>query len=275
MGPRPENKGKLVSVKEFRLNRKTIGAHSLVALWGPGPTGNAPGTWFDMAVRKNDGVMTNMVPATDWVVDPERGWVLEFLDLGESVQVPNFLTTGDYSITAWVKASSWVPGGINVAMAIIDNAIASGSGFRFYAMGDAGLWLKLTNGYLIFAAGAVGTVPLVADVWWHLAGTSHNTGALATCHVYQNGRLTGSNVTVDDYVQNGSNVAIGYRPIGSDSAISQFTGRMHDVRFYNRVLTGAQITHMYNATRYHPYADILLRPTRRYVHRHRGALEAD
>lgn len=262
-----------MSIKEFRLNRKTIGAHCLKGLWGPGPTGNDIATWFDMTERRNDGVLTGMDPATDWVVDPEQGWVLDFV-ADDSVQISNFLTTGDYSITAWVKASSWVPAG-GLAMAIIDNAIASGSGFRFYAMGDVGLWLKLTNGYLFFEAGAVGTVPLVAGEWLHLAGTSHNTGALATCHVYQNGRLTGSNATVLDYVQNGSNVAIGYRPTGSGSVISQFTGRMHDVRIYNRVLTGAQITHIYNATRYHPYADILLRPTRRYVHRHRGALEAD
>lgn len=266
-----------MSIKEFRLDRKSIGAHCLKGLWGPGPTGSAGKTWLDMSVRRNDGVLTNMDLVSDCVADPERGWVLDFVT-DQSVQVSNFMTTADYSsysIVAWVKANSWEPVGGFPGMAIVDNSIAIGLGFRFYAMGDVGRWLKLQNGALIVEAGAVGVTPLVTGEWLHLAGTSHTAGALATCHVYHNGRLDGSNETVDDYVQNGSNVAIGYRPTGSGVAITAFDGRMHDVRIYNRVLTHAQITHMYNATRYHPYADLLLRPTRRYVHRHRGALEAD
>lgn len=262
-----------MTVKEFRLDRKSIGAHCLKGLWGPGPTGSAGKTWLDMSVRRNDGVLTNMDLVTDCVADPERGWVLDFVT-DQSVQVPNFLTTGDYSITAWVKANSWVPEPLS-NKAIIDNSTALGSGFRFYGFGDVGKWLKLSNDYLVVSAGAVGTVPLVAGEWLHVAGTSHNTGATSTCKVYQNGRLTGTNLFVENYVQNGSNLGIGYRPTGGDSIITAFDGRMADVRIYNRALTGAQITHIYNATRYHPYADILLRPTRRYVHRHRGALQAD
>lgn len=260
-----------MSIKEFRLDRKSIGAHCLKGLWGPGPTGSAGKAWLDMSVRRNDGVLTNMDLVTDCVADPERGWVLDFAT-DQSVQVSNFMTTGDYSsysITAWVKAT-WLPGD---AMAIVDNSIALGSGFRFYRYAET--FLKLSNDFLFLSAGAVGVTVLPSGEWLHVAGTSHNTGATSFCAVYLNGRLDGWNATVENYVQNGSNLGIGYRPTGGTSSITAFNGRMHDVRIYNRALTGPQITHMYNATRYHPYADILLRPTRRYVHRHRGALEAD
>jgi len=48
----------------------------LVGAWHPplGPTGEK---WFDQSGYRNDGTLTNMDPATDWVMT-EKGWALDF-----------------------------------------------------------------------------------------------------------------------------------------------------------------------------------------------------
>lgn len=81
----------------------------LVGLWAPaiGPTGNA---LFDLSGRGNNGVLTNMDPATDWV-GGEKGWALDFVRT--STQSVNITTgpsvhvgTSDFSISMLVQPAS-------------------------------------------------------------------------------------------------------------------------------------------------------------------------
>lgn len=58
----------------------------LIGLWAPflGPTGEM---LFDWSGYQNDGTLTNMDPATDWV-GSSRGWALDFNGGSEWAQIP-------------------------------------------------------------------------------------------------------------------------------------------------------------------------------------------
>ncbi len=256
-----------MSIKQFRLDRKSAGAQALIGLWGPGSPSGA--TWFDRSGRGNHGTLTDMDPGTDWVVDSERDWALDFVT-NDSVQVSNFLATGDYSITAWVWADTFAAIAGN-ADALIDNSTAAGSGFRFWVLNSAGSRrLKLQNNYLFGSAGAIGTTEVPTGQWVFVAGTSRNTGATSTCKVYVNGIWEATNAAADDYVQNGSNIAFGYRPTGSVSSVTAHDGKLTAIRIYNRILSDGQINHVYRSTLVKPYADIALGRIRRFGRHHWG-----
>lgn len=78
----------------------------LVGLWAPflGPTGL---TLFDHSRRHNNGTLTNMDPASDWMVG-EMGYVLDVGSSGatEHISVPGTPAFTDISICFWVRPDS-------------------------------------------------------------------------------------------------------------------------------------------------------------------------
>jgi len=53
-----------------------------------GPLGVTGATAFDTSGRGNDGTLTNMDPASDWVMT-EKGWALDFDAVGDRIEIPS------------------------------------------------------------------------------------------------------------------------------------------------------------------------------------------
>jgi hypothetical protein len=92
-----------------------------------------------------------------------------------------------------------------------------------------------------------GTVPAANSVtvaqlnmWYHIVGTWDGT----TRTIYVNGVAEGTNNTAQSRANVGGNTAIG-RP-GSYTGGLYFPGVIDDVRIYNRALTAAEVTRLYN-----------------------------
>lgn len=87
----------------------------LRGLWVPalGPTGL---TLRDVSGRGNHGTLTNMAPATDWVVG-EKGWALNYDAVNDFVDCGNTFSVGinDWSVTAWIRQTGTTNYGAVVA----------------------------------------------------------------------------------------------------------------------------------------------------------------
>ncbi len=206
--------------------------------------------WFDVSGYDKHGTLTNMDPATDWVVsgNPRMpGYALDF-DVGpsEHVEVPNMIATGDYSITAWLLANSLNPTGGN-ATAICDNSVAGGSGFRFFVfhVGGGVHRLKLINDSAFASSGATGATQFPVGSWVFCVGTSHNTGVNALTNVFLNGEFDGTAGATADYVQNASSIGIGDHATASGSSIRAWDGLIGFVSIYNRALLPSEIQQLY------------------------------
>lgn len=78
----------------------------LVGLWIPqlGPSGSLLRDWSG---RGYHGTLTSMDVATDWVLDPEKGDVLDFDGVNDHVVIAGFdpHTYGQFTILAWYKST--------------------------------------------------------------------------------------------------------------------------------------------------------------------------
>ncbi|MEE9185242.1 MAG: LamG domain-containing protein [Acidimicrobiia bacterium] len=245
-----------MSIKEFRLDRKAAGAQALEGLWGPGPPGDL---LYDMAgVGKGNHATRAGTGARSQLSD--RGRVLLFNgvdDVWESERSLN-IGTEAFTITAWVWLDSTVPGA-NASFASQGDTAAGEWMFRVVGSNVAGAQLGAYGDTgILNAAAPIGTFHPVKDEWVHVALTREVVAA--DCHVYQNGALMWTDPAIVNL-----NTAKAFDIGGADDAAGRWwKGMIDDVRYYSRTLSLGEITHMYNATRYTPYADIALGRMRRY-----------
>lgn len=124
---------------------------------GLGPTGL---TLFDQSGFGNNGVLTNMEPATDWVMSPD-GYALDFNGGNDRVVAPTspvFFTTTQFTISAWVftRDSGFSP--------ILEVSPGAG-GERF------GLWVNEPNLYCVTDSQNSIKGGIVLDTWQHCVVT--------------------------------------------------------------------------------------------------------
>lgn len=145
--------------------------------------------------------------------------------------------TGSITVEAWVYATAW-PGDDAAIVSKRDISV----GWQLDTTIDNGpraIGFKATNSAGGFIA-RYGASTLAINTWYHIAGVYDATGA--TMHVYLNGALNdGTQLGIPNASQtNGSLEAqIGQRP--GYTGNFNFTGRIDDVRIYNRALTLAEI----------------------------------
>jgi hypothetical protein len=259
-----------MSIKEFRLDRKSAGANQLEGLWGP----LKGDLLYDMSA-KNGGKgnhATREGTEPGWAFDPHHGQVPYFDGVNDAFDAERSLSihTDAFTVTAWVWLDSTIATHSPVIMGQgvepgatewtfwVSNPLIATERLRFNAIG---IWAEAPNG----------SFPL--DEWVHVAAARFKVGGGgASLSIYQNGLLMHTDALADNNIGTAKVFRIG---AGEAAAQRRWKGMIDDVRYYSRCLSIAQITHIYRMTRYNPYADLLLRPTRRIVHRHRGALEAD
>jgi len=191
----------------------------------------------DSSGNGNDGTLTNMDPATDWVLG-QVGIALDFDGVDDYViksnpsGIPN--TNQPMTISLFVNPSS--RSGIQNFVVINDIVGVGGEATNAVQLG-----FDTTETFLAWKAGGATLVdsnftPSV-NTWYHLVYTYDGTT---------------STIYVDGVSKNTSTVALQPGSVASvwlgtyNGASELFQGIIDDVRIYNRVLTQSEITALYN-----------------------------
>jgi len=146
----------------------------------------------------------------------------------------DIIGTGADSISAWIYLNSY--GDFNLGN-IIDNGI-----FKFIVDGtDAGptnaIRLDSSGGFSTSANSIDGSI--LTGQWYHIVGTRDASGI---ANIYVDGVLSGSADQVSGTPAGGGNVIIG----NNTGQTRGFDGSISDVRIYDRALSTAEITELYN-----------------------------
>ncbi len=209
----------------------------LVGLWAPslGPTEKlrdwSPG-------KKNNGTLTNMDPATDWVVS-EMGWALDFNGATERVRREQAVVTG-YPFTLWALAKvtndtaghsaifvGWSEGTVNYASLALRGDVG-GDPVRAFVHQHGGI-----------AAVADTTIGYSANQWHTVAGTFTATEVAA----YIDGRGKGTDVTNIPTPALWNRTEIGN--LGDITPVLPLVGQVALAVVWDRVLTLSELQHLY------------------------------
>jgi len=201
----------------------------LVGAWCPslGVTG---GILRDVSGRNNHGTLTNMDPATDWVIDGGKG-ALDFDGVNDYINCgkPD-LSTGNYTCVAWIKVNP-VGGSIQIA----SNWTGGSSGCHF---------ASVVNGKLYGFAGIeiYNASDDLRDGKWHLVSV-RRVGNFGLFNV--DGKETfGSTIGSND--AGASPLNIGSR---ADAVSQTFSGQIAEVLLWNRALSPNEIRQLYQLGR--------------------------
>ena len=194
----------------------------------------------DSSGSGNDGILTGD-PA--WTTGQIGDYALDFDGVDDYVETPiiDIRPWAGITISAWVNWQSIV----NNEHTIISNHNPNDPGFKLQLEPDCGncveAWI-ITS--LDTSTGAEFTdLTLVDDTWYHVAMTYD----LATMKAYLNGQassITPTGTGMDD------SAVVALTNIGRNvyATGDYFDGLIDDVRVYNRALTQADITELYNYT---------------------------
>lgn len=227
------------------------------------PRPSRGGVWLDLC-RRNNGTLSNMDPATDWVVGPNRrpgGWgALDFDGTNDRVPMASSITAPtNLTVSAWWNTASitspdvrhlfadgnstgnvyWRPQCLNAQKPAYGYGSSSGNSRRWDA----------TNN-IVTATG----------VWWHIVWTQVGTD---TPVLYVNG--------VAQAVTLASSAGTNTRPTAQGAALGSlglftavpgffWTGFGDDIRLYDRVLSDAEVMELYRNSR--GYCTGLLNPVK-------------
>jgi len=194
----------------------------------------------DTSGNNNDGILTNMDPATDWV-NGKLGKALSFdgadsyVDCGNNA---NLDITDKISILLWLKPNVVGEGGPNAgpvckAEVGVDwswqlryNAPGGGNymGFQFNGDPEGSTWVSVKQN-------------LSPGEWYHIAGTFDGT----TLKCYLNG--IDKDTTQISAIKSGNSTLF----IGQDGWGNIFNGVVDEVKIYNKALSSAEIQADYEA----------------------------
>lgn len=206
-----------------------------------GPTG---GTLYDISGYQNHGALTNMDPATDWVVG-ENGYALDFDGGNDYVghgDVLDFERTDQITIVCWMNPSS-----LTGQRAIASKMESSGN-FRGWMFGpiddEMRFFLRSVNSpqnKLSLRSDSI----LTTNSWQHIASTYDGSSNVSGVTLYFNGIVTTPAGPADDSLSttiiNSAPLNIGARNNGN----SPFPGKIGFVLIYNRVLPPQEIQLLY------------------------------
>lgn len=208
----------------------------LVGAWMPsfGVTGN---TLKDVSGNGNDGTLTNMDAASDWV-GTSKGLALDFDGSNQSVQVNSQLITNqsEFSVVCFVKSN----GTQNTYTCPISQGHFSFTGFAFqvgypstndlrFVFGDSSNWRSASFSY------AART-----DKSWTMLCVTRTKNTIKT---FRDGALVGSssfNIVLGSY-----DFRVGQDYYNTDSNHRTWNGKIGFVGGYNRALSPSEIKQLY------------------------------
>lgn len=192
----------------------------------------SPTTAYDVSGNGNNGTLTNGV---QYVADGDGSWSFDGINDYVSTAITTFGNNTTW--TVWINRVSSV-NTLNMFM---------GRFLPYFAAREG------TNGFLfsnsinsvqksVYSIG----VTVKDNTWYHLSFTTEYNGVDTTMKMYINGVLNNSGTFTGEQTQFGYAFSIGD---GRNLPWYPFNGEVNDVRIYNRTLTQAEITTIYNATK--------------------------
>ncbi len=193
----------------------------LVGYWDMNLDGGSTGTVYDLSPNSYNGTNSGAT-ATEGKI----GAAMSFDGSNDKVTTTaDMIGTGNDSVSAWIYKDGNGEG--------IQNIIANGR-FMFYEYNNK---LNLASDASTVASSAVSSIAL--NTWYHAVVTRTSAGG---ANFYINGVVSGTADQSSGTPQAGITNII----IGNDEATSRtFDGIIDEVRVYNRVLTTAEITALY------------------------------
>jgi hypothetical protein len=190
-------------------------------------------TASDSSSNGNDGTLTNMDPATDWVPGQIHG-ALEFDGGTEYVLVPH---DASLSMTNQFTVAAWICKGTTVGYDLALNKGTSGSNqnYWFGTLDDKITFGFYKGGFQEFNFDA----NLQAGTWYHIAATYNIANEMV--RVYLNGTEVDNWSTNKTLEINSEDLYFGRSQYGE-----YWDGKLDDVRIYNRVLDQGEIQALYD-----------------------------
>ncbi len=207
---------------------------TLMGHWKLNETGGTLAS--DASGNGNDGTLTNMDPANDWITGKVDG-ALDFSGGDDYVVVSNSASlqiADSLTIAGWVWGDSW---GSGSEVDIIARKGTSTPVNYQLAIADRQVSLMLDD--MDGGGGIRGATTLNIGEWYHVAGVWDGS----VVRIYLNGVLDNNPPDA-----RGGNIGTDTRPlyIGGRSGQDLLDGRLDDIRIYNRALSAAEILALYN-----------------------------
>jgi len=185
----------------------------------------------DKSGQGNNGTLTNMDPATDWVDGKVGSGALDFdgsndyVDAGSSSSLR--FHTGDFTVTGWIKSDS-LTGTRTLGTTYLD----LNTGW-FFGTSNSKL------GYYTNAWKSANTT-LVTGQWYHIGITVDASGNYI---FYLNGNSDGSGAST---LPANTTESFKIGAYGASGGLGRFDGLIDEVRIYNRALSANEISRLYN-----------------------------
>ena len=209
----------LFTLQVCNMSIYAVNGKNPIAAWIPSrDTLRSGTTTLTDLVGNNNGTLTNMDPATDWVVSDEK-YALDFDGVNDRVVFSNINLLSAFSISFWVYLRVLTT---NAGMIYADGP--NFSGIRY----NAGL-NYYSNNLTVFRLN-----PFSANQWIHVVVTRNASGS---CPGYLDGvlRATGS----------GGGMS-GINAFGYNKSNPYMNGMLDDIRFFDVALDAADVTYLYN-----------------------------
>ena len=201
------------NLDNFAANGKTP-----VEVWCPSRDNDGVGTTTLTGFGGNNGTLTNMDPATDWVVSDGK-YALDFDGVNDRVVYSSINLLSAFSISFWVYLRVLTT---NAGMIYAEGPVFAG--IRY----NAGLNYYSSN-LTIFRLN-----PFSANQWIHVVVTRNDSGS---CSGYLNGVLRGTG--------SGGGMS-GMNAFGYNRSNPYMNGMLDDIRFFDVALNAADVTYLYN-----------------------------
>jgi hypothetical protein len=171
----------------------------------------------------------------------------DYVDTSFDLSDDGGITTGDFSISFWMKADTW-----SSYMCVISNStyVPQWGGIQFSRVpsdwdgreNDEGALAMLSTAQGSYdQPSAVVTSALSTDTWYHIVGTR----ASGTRYIYLDGTLQESRGTNSDSIDRGDNLLIGRHP--DNTYPRYFDGNIDEVAIWDVALDADAVTAIYNS----------------------------
>jgi len=183
----------------------------------------------DVSGFGNDGTLTNMDPATDWL-DGRLGTALDFDGNNDFVGIPPFssFASSGYSTAFWIKTR-------DLSSQRIAYWDQENNQYQFRVQSDGNFYFYQNDGTDWKSVNA----PIDANQWHFVAGTWDG----AKMRLYIDGELKGSK-SISDLGSPSIGTAIGQAGAKDER---YWNGQIDDVRIYDRALTKANVQDLYQS----------------------------
>ena len=208
-------------------------------------------TAVDSSGNGNDGTLTNMNPASDWVPGQINGALdfdgnNDYVNAGSDASIDDVFTSGG-TVSAWIYLEGW---GESDFGRITDKSLdtSATAGWSFQVDGASGVdRIRFETGFSGGQGGwATPTGSISLNNWYHVAAVYNSGSAANDATIYINGTpQTITEVTTPSGTYN-SDAAYALQIGGFTGALRTFDGLIDDVRIYDRALDGAEIAQLAN-----------------------------